>query len=231
MNTHGAVSSATVVNRFGNWEKAVEFAVDASDDREVRYEAGANHEDTDITGNNLSGGDSKLSDDQQKEQSSVTTGTEITIPEKYAIIATVDSDNRPSKPIPVKVHEINMDSGSRRSKTIHIEDMSGERTDLNVWETHNINIEWTIDEWYVLEEVITKSWTNSDGEVKQELSTTIDFAAKHVEERPDADKINSDNEPTSQSDTVVQTNMSDSATDSRPDINILDGIESEFNDL
>ena len=62
--------------------------------------------------------------------------------------------------------------------------MSGERTDLNVWVTHDINIEWTIDEWYVLEEVIAKSWTNSDGEVKQELSTTIDFSGKHIGERP-----------------------------------------------
>ena len=239
MNTHGAVSSTTVVNRFGNWEKAVEFATDVAGD-DIEQDPEPNQQASDAMDDKRSVNTGRVTDqrsngsDQEAASSETTTVTQTTSDE-YATIDAIESNGRFDRPIPVKVRSVSDTERSRRRETVYIEDLTGTQTDLNIWETHDVTVEWTPGEWYILDEALGKSWTNSDGETKRNLSTTADFTVTHVSERPGkGDARSGTTESTGGSDTTTTTDTTESTEETTPDaseIDILNEIERELNGL
>ncbi|WP_048075349.1 homing endonuclease associated repeat-containing protein [Haloquadratum walsbyi] len=239
MNTHGAVSSTTVVNRFGNWEKAVELATDVADD-DIEQDPEPNQQASDAVDNKSSGDidgvtDSTLSGGDQEAAFSETTTVTQTTSDEYATIDTIESNGRFDRPIPVKVRAVSDTERSRRRETVHIEDLTGSQTDLNVWETHDVTVEWTPGEWYILDEALGKLWTNSNDETTRNLSTTADFTVTRVSERPSkGDARPGTTESTGGSDATTTTDTTESTEETTPDpseIDILNEIERELNGL
>lgn len=240
MNRDGAVSSTTVVNRFGDWETAVEFAADARVESNDTQETELNEEITaerDVESDSEDGKETDTISNSNDHTISASSATDVssTLPDTYTTITAIGTNGRLDQPIPVKVRSVSDDERSRRRATVEVEDLTGEQTELNVWVTHDVTVEWQPGEWYIFKEVLGKSWTNSAGEMNRNLSTTADFTAEHIGERPIQRESNTDTPTSTETvDTSTAPDTDTPASESNSDdseTDILDQIEGELKNL
>ncbi|MFB6197807.1 MAG: helix-hairpin-helix domain-containing protein [Halobacteriaceae archaeon] len=88
---------------------------------------------------------------------------------------TISKKNRIDGQFLAKVVDIKTPKGDRKSETLVVADRTGKEIELDVWKTHDIDIDWSVGEWYALMEVTGNVWQTDRGRTKKRLSTTSDF--------------------------------------------------------
>jgi hypothetical protein len=71
---------------------------------------------------------------------------------------------------------VNAARSESKSAEVILTDRTGHEVQLNEWETHDLDIDWAVGEWYALEHARGKVWGTDSGTPTKRLSTTKDFA-------------------------------------------------------
>lgn len=164
-------------------------------------------------------------------------------PEAYAVLKTLPEEGRLDQPIAVKAMWVESNPGKKKDASVRMEDLAGGKAWLNVWSVHDIGVDWTEGDWYVLEEARTRAWENSDGETERALSSTRDLTVIHVgDERPDGETVDTDVQQPNQRRDTSDSHDGDTTTSgageeskqsaghSDDEDSILDELMGEFNE-
>jgi hypothetical protein len=163
MNEHGHVSATLYADYFGTYTDAVAEAFDTDSSEEVP-----------------GGFPSSVSESSQTSDDRTQSDRERDGRSKIITFEAICEDGRLNEPIAVKVVQLSKPSGQRRDATVGVEDLSGTRSTLTVWTKHELETEWHVGDWYVLENARGKHWANGSGESKRQLSSTKDMYVEHA---------------------------------------------------
>ncbi|WP_148291000.1 homing endonuclease associated repeat-containing protein [Halorhabdus tiamatea] len=144
-------------------------------------------------------------------------------------IADVSTEGRLEEPILVKVIASDESPGPRKQAELQVQDVADTKVALQIWEVHDVEVDWDPGHWYELEEARLKLWTTDSGEAMKRLSSTKDLAVRQLgeqielgDEEPDGqsrpnDASHDQGDQSSQSadDTSATTTESDQASDSQ----------------
>lgn len=150
MNQHGEYSSTVYANFFGSWTTA-------KDKLRNRVEVPSQKEQVGF----------------ESSRSGVNDAYEFRIEE-------ISSDGRLPNPVPVRVNSITEEPGEKKTALLTIEDPDGTTCRLSVWRKHSVTIDWTVGDWYLLEEARGKRWA-SGGVTKYGLSSTKDLTVRKLD--------------------------------------------------
>lgn len=149
-----------------------------------------------------------------------------------------------------KVEDVKTPRGEKKSNVLSLVDRTGTRIKLDIWKTHNLNIEWKEGVWYALSEVRGSVWKNKKGKTRKRLSSTKDLEVINLGSDFDYEQVSttepgftvepvgSETSPTSS--TTVSTQASTTENDKREPLvsdetkdedSIFDEIVSDFEDL
>lgn len=106
--------------------------------------------------------------------------------EEFTELREIESGGRIA-PTAVEVTQIASQPGVKNSARLRVRDLNGDTSYLNVWDTHNINIDWEQDNWYVLVESRAKVWNGSGGATRRSLSSTSEMGIEQVGTEPPRD--------------------------------------------
>jgi hypothetical protein len=168
------------------------------------------------------------------DQNDLNDGSDTAVSEQnFARISDVTEDGRLSDPIALKVcYELD-DTSEKKDASLDVEDFDGNQCWLHIWRTHDIDMAWEKDQWYVLTDPRGKQWTDKNDEIKRQLSSTKDLQVTHVGDSPptETNAMDSTSDPTpTQSDESQE--PTDTDTDSGDDADdILNEIMTEFEDI
>jgi predicted nucleic acid-binding protein len=145
MNDEGRVSATTCANYFGDWETAVDYAIEQAEfDPTQRTDYGEREEDGTLVSDT-----------------------------RFATWDDIPRNERVSYPFAGQVIEVDTDTNEKVTEKVRFEDTSGQKVRLTIWEKHNLTPDWHIGEWYVVENARGKKWTD-DNDIKKKLDSTKD---------------------------------------------------------
>jgi hypothetical protein len=214
LDARGGVSRTTIVNLLGGWETTQELAgrlvdgdlqMEDSDDVDTDEttegeeaeeptgdeEAEETAEDDDGEPTTDSESDAEETsgsepDTEEEDSDDSTAGTEPEVDE-FGTVSSIEGGRRLEEPVAIEVLDVDDGVGSKRDQTVVFEDSEGKRAELTVWEEHEVDVDWTVGEWYLLEESLGKSYEDDEGETIRNLSSSSDFTVEHTESRPTTD--------------------------------------------
>jgi hypothetical protein len=188
MNEHGQVSASMYHTYFGSYTTARDEVLQDED-----LSGNSSESDTVEASPSETGGDDSGSSSADNAGSS-TGATQIDGEQRFVRITDIESNGRLEAPIVVKVTTVNH-PGIKRSAELRVVDTDDNTCWLNVWEANDIDYDWTIDNWYVLDDIRGKVWEDSNGVLQRQLSSTSDMSITDVgKQRPSRDAYAEDAE-------------------------------------
>ena len=181
-NKNAPMNQATAAKRFGGWGSAREL---------VSRLTAETLSTTDGERDQGPEADEESSDADEDRRPSTTTepAAEETEPVlepparggESIMIADIDKTNVFSDPFCVQVVDLTVRDGGRATATMTVQDEMGDRAELNIWNYHQPEIDWEEGNWYILEEMLGKTWKDDEGNSGYKLSTTRLSSASHAD--------------------------------------------------
>lgn len=172
MNRYGNISTATVRNRFEDWETALELAaVTPADNTEKQDTERSSSPASDKAkrAQEQNGDDTVATDDMQPSRNNET-GTSHTA----RTLSDVPENTRWEDSVPVQILDIQSGHSENVDKTLNVEDADGNEAKMKMWEKHGIEVDWEINEVYHIAEFRITRW-DKDGTERTSISSTSDF--------------------------------------------------------
>lgn len=145
MQEHGRYEASTISDAFGTWREALE-AADLSEAR--------------------------------TDQPETTSGSHERTPDRLSESAyetdweSIPNNARLERQLLVKVTGLQDPPGDRKAAIVEVVDRNGKAFELEIWETHDVDADWTVGEWYALENSRGKVWDGDGGVLSKRLSST-----------------------------------------------------------
>lgn len=153
MDHRGAVSSSMYANFFGSWTEVKALIKDEQQATETNR--GANSTDG-----------SRDEDDSSNVS---------TIDDSESLVwEDIPRNSRLPGPIAVQIKQEKKYRTDRVEGRYLVSDINGKEFELKVWRKHEIDVNWNVDEWYLLENTRGTVW-ESDGEINRLLDSTRDL--------------------------------------------------------
>jgi hypothetical protein len=200
LDARGGVSESTIDKLLGGWETMQKLAARLVDG-ELRIEGSG--DDTDLTTGDeeaeetardevepstdiASDAEDTLGSDSSTEEEGSDDSTARAEPEidEVGNGSSIEGGHRLEGPVAIEVLDVDNGEGSKRDQMVVFEDLKGKRGQVTVWEEHEVDVDWTVGEWYVLEESLAKSDEDDVGETVRNLSSSSDFTVEHADGRP-----------------------------------------------
>jgi hypothetical protein len=125
----------------------------------------------------------------------------------------------------IQVVDIDTRVGERKTAQLNVRDRNGREFGMNIWSKHDVDQEWRVGEWYILEHARGKVWESSDGTTRKKISSTKDLTVIEVSEDFDLDSVSIDEV----SETTLKPDQSRTATDENISEGTIDSTTSEQN--
>ncbi len=176
MNEYGTHSSGTYTGYFDDWNTAVAAAGLAEESTE-------SEERSPPSG---SASHSVTSSESDPEAPAIDPKLD-----SFTVLGDITEDGRLDQPIAVQILELLNVSGDRKETSLAVEDIEGDRCQMNLWRTHSDEVTWNrkVSHWYMLSNARGKTWTTDDGETKRRLSSTRDLDVHHVGTDPPVNMV------------------------------------------
>ncbi|MFC6720275.1 hypothetical protein [Halobacteriaceae bacterium SHR40] len=89
--------------------------------------------------------------------------------------AAIPDGLRLESPILVRANEVQQTPLSDNAPVVKVSDRNQNPFDINIWDMHEVAVNWKVGHWYVVTEARGHVWKTESGDVKHRLTSTADF--------------------------------------------------------
>jgi hypothetical protein len=187
MEAEWGVSTTTVKRRLGGWD-SVKLVAKRLVEGELHIGEPPDNEKREDGESTDEGESSKALSDTGKSSSEPeppeSTEEKWMAATEFAGVSSIQGASRIESPMAVRIEEVREDTHWLVDRTLLIEDLSGEQTELGIMGFHHPQESWEVGGWYVLEGAMGRSAADAAGEAASNIKTTFQFSATRLEERP-----------------------------------------------